>query len=84
MAMNKAQIMESLNTAFGRYVQAQRQENIKLGCKLAVLRNEAKLARLPDGEFDSLAREEMEKAAARMERQAKHDHPVVHTSSAVA
>lgn len=77
MPMTKEEIQESLSGGFSNFAKLHRRAGLQLGGRLGVLKNEAKLAKLQDGEFDALVRAEMEATAHRMAASAEAFHPVV-------
>ncbi|WP_281955444.1 hypothetical protein [Pseudophaeobacter arcticus] len=66
MALTEDEIRASLKEGMSLYATKLHRANLVLGNRLAVLRQEADLAKLPDGRFDQVAREEMEVADRRM------------------
>ena len=76
MAMTPDQINADLARAFSAYATQQRRAGLVLGNRLAVLRNEAKLARLTNADFDRMARAQMEISDARMRSDVSRLHPV--------
>ncbi|TNJ40476.1 hypothetical protein [Phaeobacter sp. B1627] len=77
MAMTPEEIEADLARAFSHYAARQRRAGLVLGNRLAVLKNEAGLARIHGAEFDAMARRQMEAADARMRANVQTDHPVV-------
>ncbi len=75
VAMTPEQINEDLARAFSAYATATGRAWLVLGNRLAVLRGEAKLARMLSADFDRMARAQMETADARMRKDAARLHP---------
>lgn len=75
MAMTKDEIRESLRRGFSAYATKQLRAGLVLGGRLSVVKQNAALAKMPDDEFDALAREEMERAMQRMKAQQQAFHP---------
>ncbi|MEP0153570.1 MAG: hypothetical protein ABJV68_27095 [Paracoccaceae bacterium] len=76
MALTEDEIRASLKEGMSLYATRLHRANLVLGNRLAVLRQEADLAKLPDGRFDQVAREEMEVADRRMRANVQICHPV--------
>ncbi len=76
MAMTPDQIQADLARAFSAYVTVTRRAGLVLGNRLAVLRNEAKLARLTNADFDRMTRVQVEISDARMLSDVSRLHPV--------
>jgi hypothetical protein len=75
MALTEDEIRASLKEGMSLYATKLHRANLVLGNRLAVLRQEADLAKLPDGRFDQVAREEMEVADRRMQANVQICHP---------
>jgi len=83
MAMSENQIREAMRQSFSSYATKLRRASLVLGNNLAVLKNEAELAKLAPGAFGAIAREEVERSDERMRADAAAFHPVVpHVSEA--
>ncbi|UWS78495.1 hypothetical protein N1037_14600 [Phaeobacter sp. G2] len=76
MELTEDEIRASLKEGMSLYATRLHRANLVLGNRLAVLRQEADLAKLPDGRFDQVAREEMEVADRRMRANVQICHPV--------
>ncbi len=77
MAMSENQIREAMRQSFSSYATKLRRASLVLGNNLAVLKNEAELAKLSPGAFGALTREEMGRSEDRMQADAAAFHPVV-------
>lgn len=66
MAMTEQQIREALHRSFSNYGTKMRRAGMVLSNSMAVLTKEADLAKLPEGRFAEIAREEMDSADERM------------------
>jgi len=77
MAKTKAEMRQALRSSFTAFAIKQRRASLVLGARLSVLKTDAGLSRMEPGEFDVIARQEMETALRRMEADVATYHPVV-------
>ncbi|QBR36049.1 hypothetical protein ETW23_07745 [Leisingera sp. NJS201] len=76
MATTKDDIRDGLRRSFSAYATRQGRAYRMLGGRLAILKQNAALAKISGEEFAELSREEMERAMQRMEAQQQALHPV--------
>lgn len=76
MALTEDQIRANLKEGMSLYATKLHRANLVLGNRLAVLRQEAELAKLPEGRFTQIASEEMEISSRRMQADVQSFHPV--------
>lgn len=76
MALTEDEIRANLKEGMSLYATKLHRANLVLGNRLAVLRQEAELSKLPEGRFTQIAREEGEAADRRMQSNADSFHPV--------
>ncbi|KPD10884.1 hypothetical protein [Phaeobacter sp. 11ANDIMAR09] len=76
MSMSEDEIRANLKEGMSLYATKLHRANLVLGNRLAVLRREAEMSKLPEGRFTQIAREEGEAADRRMEANARTFHPV--------
>ncbi|AHD03091.1 hypothetical protein [Leisingera methylohalidivorans] len=76
MPTTKDDIRDGLRRSFSVYATRQGRAYRMLGGRLAILKQNAALARISEEEFAELSKEEMERAAQRMEARQQDFHPV--------
>lgn len=77
MAKTKIEMRQALHRSFSAYATKQRRASLVLGTRLAVLKLDAGLSKMEPGEFETIARQEMETTLRRMEADTATFHPVV-------
>jgi hypothetical protein len=84
MAKSKTEMRQALRSSFSAYAIKQRRASLVLGARLSVLKSDASLSKMEPGEFDAIARQEMETTMRRMEADVATFHPVVPLLSEVS
>ncbi|WP_238705028.1 hypothetical protein [Parasedimentitalea marina] len=76
MAKSKTEMRQALRSSFTAFAIKQRRASLVLGARLSVLKTDAALSKMEPGEFDTIARQEMETTMRRMEADVATSHPV--------